>query len=164
MASACGVRDSSACRCSNGPSDHIDRGADSLPNNSADRHGANRHWDSVEDTPVAQQSLLPTAQTAQKTEEIPQVRHIDKVVDQRQTPTIHTEQKTTDVPQIQCLEPLVDVPFVTQQTAEIAVVMLKQVPVMIRRCARFDATRDPLGPENPEDGGGAPDPIHRQGG
>ena len=58
-----------------GPSDHIDSGADSLPN-----YSANRHWDSVEDTPVAQQSLLPTAQTAQKTEEIPQVRHIDKVV------------------------------------------------------------------------------------
>ena len=30
-----------------GPSDHIDNGADSLPNYSADRHGANRHWDSV---------------------------------------------------------------------------------------------------------------------
>ena len=48
MANACEVRDSSA---------------DSLPN-----YSANRHWDSVEDTPVAQQSLLPTAQTAQKTE------------------------------------------------------------------------------------------------
>ena len=30
----------------------------------------------------------------------------------------------TDVPQIQCLEPLADVPVVTQQTAEIPVVML----------------------------------------
>ena len=118
VANACEVRDSSA---------------DSLPNCSDCRH-----WDSVEDTPVAQQSLLPTAQTAQKTEEIPQVRHIDKVVgvpvvDQRQTSTIQTEQKTIDVPQIQCLEPLVDVPVVTQQTAEIPVVMLKQVPVMVRR-------------------------------
>ena len=107
MANACGARDSSAYRCSNGPSDHIDSGADSRPNYSANRHGANRHWDSVEDTPVAQQSLLETAQTAQKTEEIPQVRHIDKVVgvpvvDQRQTPTIQTEQKTIYVPQIQC--------------------------------------------------------------
>ena len=48
----------------------------------------------------------------QKTEEIPQVRQIDKVVGvpvvwQRQAPTIQT-----DVPQIQCLEPLVDVPVV----------------------------------------------------
>ena len=59
-----------------GPSDHID----SLPNYSADRHGANRHWDSVEDIPVMQQNLLLTAQTVQKPEEIPQVRHIDKVV------------------------------------------------------------------------------------
>ena len=114
------------------------------------------------DTPVAQQSLLPTAQTVQKTEEIPQVRHIDKVVgvpvvDQRQTPTIHTEQKTTDVPQIQCFEPLVDVPVVKQQMAEIPVVMLKQVPAMMRR-------QIPLVSENPEDGRGAPDPIHRQGG
>ena len=138
MANACGVRDSSAYRCSNGPSDHIDSGADSLTNYSANRYGANRHWDSVEDSPVAQQSLLPTAQTVQKTEEIPQIRHIDKVVgvpvvDQLQTPTIHTEQKTTDVPQIQCFEPLVDVHVVTQQTAEIPVVMLKQVPVMMRR-------------------------------
>ena len=118
MANACEVRDSSA---------------DSLPN-----YSANRHWDSVEDTPVAQQSLLPTAQTSQKTEEIPHVRHIDKVagvpvVDQRQTPTIQTEQKTTDVPQIQCFETLVDVPVVTQQTAEIPVVMLKQFPAMMRR-------------------------------
>ena len=141
MANACGVRDSSACRCSNGPSDHINSGADSLPKYSANRHGANRHWDSVEDGPVAQQSLLPTAQTAQKTEEIPQVRHIDKVVgvavvDQRQTPTIHTEQKTTDVPQIQCFEPLVDVPVVTQQTAEIPVAMLKQVTVTWSRKSR----------------------------
>ena len=63
MANACGVRDSSAYRCSSGPSDHFDSGSDSLPNYSANRHGANRHWDSVEDTPVAQQSLLPTAQT-----------------------------------------------------------------------------------------------------
>ena len=98
MANACGVRDSSAYRCSSGPSDHIDSGADSLPNYSANRHGANRHGGSVEDTPVAQQSLLPTAQTVQKTEEIPQVRHIDEVVgvpvvEQRQAPTIQTEQK-----------------------------------------------------------------------
>ena len=114
MANACEVRDSSAYRCSSGPSDHNDSGADSLPS-----YSANRHWDSVEETPVAQQSLLPTAQTAQKTEEIPHVRHIDKVVgvpvvDQRQTPTIKTEQKMKYVPQIQCLEPLVDVPVVTQ--------------------------------------------------
>ena len=130
MANACGLR------CLNGPSDHINSGADSLPKYSANRHGANRHWDSVEDSPVAQQSLLLTAQTAQKTEEIPQVRHIDKVVgvpvvDQRQTPTIHTEQKTTDVHQIQCFEPLVDVLVVTEQTAEIPVAMLKQVPVIL---------------------------------
>ena len=82
--------------------------------------GANRHWDSVEDIPVAQQSLLPTVQTVQKTGEIPQVRHIDKVVGvpvvgQRQAPIIQTEQKTIDVHQIQCLEPLVDVPVVTQK-------------------------------------------------
>ena len=57
MANASEVRDSSA---------------DSLPN-----YSVNRHWESVEDTPVAQQSLSPTAQTAQETEEIPQVRHID---------------------------------------------------------------------------------------
>ena len=107
MANACEVRDSSA---------------DSLPN-----YSANRHWDSVEDTPVPQQSLLPTAQIAQKTEEIPQVRHIDKVVG------VQTERKTTVVPQIQCFEPLVDMPVVTQQTAEIPVVMLKEVPVMVRR-------------------------------
>ena len=44
-----------------------------------------------------------------------------------------TEQKTTDVPRIRCFEPLVDVPVVTQQTAEIPVVMLKQLPVMMRR-------------------------------
>ena len=118
-----------------GPGDHIDSGADSLRNYSADRHGANRHCDSVKDTPVAQQSLLPTAKTAQKTEEIPQVRHIDKVVgvpvvEQRQAPTIQTEQKTIDVSQIQCLEPLVDVLVVTQQTTEIPVVMLKQVPTL----------------------------------
>ena len=78
MANTCGVRDSSAYRCLSGPGDHIDSGADSTRNHSADRHGANRHWDSVEGTPVAQQSLLPTAQTAQKTEEFPQVRHIVK--------------------------------------------------------------------------------------
>ena len=75
MANAREVRASSAYRCSSGPSDHIDSGADSLPN-----YSANHHWDSVEDTPVAQQSLLPTAQTAQKIEEIPHVRHINKVV------------------------------------------------------------------------------------
>ena len=61
----CGVRDSSTFRCLSGPSDHIDSGADSLPNCvSADRDGANRHCD-CEDTPVAQQSSLPTPQTAQ---------------------------------------------------------------------------------------------------
>ena len=38
MANACGVRDSRAYRCSNGPSDHIDSGANSLPTCSADRH------------------------------------------------------------------------------------------------------------------------------
>ena len=48
------------------PSDHVDSGADSLPNYSADRHGANRHCDSVKDTPVAQQSLFPTAKAVQK--------------------------------------------------------------------------------------------------
>ena len=48
------------CRCSSGPSDHIDSGTHSLLNYSADRHGANRHCDSVEDVPVMQQSLLPT--------------------------------------------------------------------------------------------------------
>ena len=31
MANACGARDSSAYRCSSGPSDHIDSGADNLP-------------------------------------------------------------------------------------------------------------------------------------
>ena len=70
MANACGVLDSSAHRCLSGPGDHIDSGADSLPDYSADRHGANRHCDSVKDTPVAQQSLLPTAKTVQKTKEI----------------------------------------------------------------------------------------------
>ena len=54
------------------------------------------------------------------------------VVGQRQALNIQTEQKTIDVPQIQCLEPLVDVPVVTQQTAEILVVMLKQVPTLQR--------------------------------
>ena len=58
MANACVVRDSSAYRCLSGPSDHIESGADSLLNYSADRDGANRHCDSVEDTPVAQQSLF----------------------------------------------------------------------------------------------------------
>ena len=38
-----------------------------------------------------------------------------------------TEQNTIDVPQIQCLEPLEEVPVVTQQMAEIPVVMPKQV-------------------------------------
>ena len=89
--------------------------------------------------PTIFQTTVPIATgTVLKTEEIPQVRHIDKVVggpyvNQRQTPTIQTEQKTIDVPQIQCLEPLVDVPVVTQQTAEIPVVMLEQVPVIVRR-------------------------------
>ena len=60
--------------------------------------------------------------------EIPQVRQIDKVVGvpvvwQRQALTIQT-----DVPQIQCLESLVDVLVVTQQPAEIPVVIPKQVP------------------------------------
>ena len=113
-----------------GPSDHIDSGADSVPNYSADRLGANRHWDSVEDVPVLHQSLFLTARTVQKTEEIPPVRHIDKVVGvpvvgQRQAPTIKTEQKTIDVPQIQCLEPLVDVPVVSQQQLPLSQKVLK---------------------------------------
>ena len=54
------------------------------------------------------------------------------VVEQRQALNIQTEQKTTDVSQIQCLEPLVDVLVVTQQTAEIPVVMLMQVPTLQR--------------------------------
>ena len=58
-----------------GTSDHIDSGADSLP-----CYGADRHLDSVEDIPVMQQNLLLTAQTVQKAEEIPQVRHIGRVV------------------------------------------------------------------------------------
>ena len=77
----------------------------------------------------------PQRKLYRKTQDIPQVRHIDKVVgvpvvEQRQAPTIQTEQKTIDVPQIQCLEPLVDVPVVTQLTTEIPVVMLKQVPTL----------------------------------
>ena len=121
-------RGSSTYRCLRGSSDQNDSSAESLPNYSADRHGANRHCDGVEDVPVVQRSLLPTVQTVQKTEENPQVREIDKIVGvpvvwQRQVLTIQT-----DVPQIQCLEPLVDVPVVTQQTAEIPVVMPKQVP------------------------------------
>ena len=80
---------------------------------------------------------------------IPQVRHIDKVVGvtvvgQRQALNIHTEQKTIDVPQIQCLEPLVDVPVVTQQTAEIPVVMLKQVPTLQRIQKKVEVPQIPV--------------------
>ena len=122
-------RGSSTYCCLRGSSDHNDSGADSLPNYSADRHGATRHCDGVEDVPVVQRSLLPTVQTVQKTQVIPHVREIDKIVGvkvvwQRQVLTIQT-----DVPQIQCLEPLVDVPVVTQQMAEIPVV----VPVVMQR-------------------------------
>ena len=157
MANACttqmqgGVRDSSIYRCLSGPSDHIDSGADSLRNcDSAGRHGANRHYDSVEDTPVAQQSSLLTAQTVQKLANVPQVQYSDKVVEvpvvmQRPVPIFPTVQKTTEVPQ--CIDKAVDVPGLMQrqipmiQKAEMTVEnpqfqsfnCVVDVPVMVRR-------------------------------
>ena len=111
-------RGSNTYRCFSGPSDHIESGADSLPNYSADRHGTNRHCDSVEDTPLAQQSLSPTAQTVQKTANVPQMQYNDKVVEvpvvmQRPDPILQTVQKTTEVPQ--CTDKAVDVPGLTQR-------------------------------------------------
>ena len=49
-----------------------------------------------------------------------------------------------------------------------AELVAKHQKIQISSCiaeasSRNDAKTDPLGPENPEDGRGAPDPIHRQG-
>ena len=64
-----------------GPSDHIASGADCFPNHSADRHGANRHWNSVVDVPVRVQRQVPLVQRVQKMVKVPQIQFIDKVVD-----------------------------------------------------------------------------------
>ena len=109
---------------------------------------------------VTEQNKLPTAQTVQKTEEIPQVRNIDKVVSvpgvwQRQKPTIQTSLKTI-VPQVQYLEPVVDVPVVTQQTAEKQVLQRIQKPANVPRVQYNDKVVDVSVPQskfesNPKD-------------
>ena len=62
--------------------------------------------DSTEDIPVVQQSLLPTAQTFQKTRDIPQLQCIDKVVDNpvAQVPRVQVVEKTVEIPQLHIFE------------------------------------------------------------
>ena len=54
---------------------------------------------------------------AQKTVDVPQIWYVVVIVDvmfQRQVPTVQTVQKTEDVPQIRCLDRVVNVPVATQ--------------------------------------------------
>ena len=62
--------------------------------------------DSTEGIPVVQQSLLPTAQTIQKTKEIPQLQCIDKVVVNPvvQVPRVQVVEKTVEIPQLHVAE------------------------------------------------------------
>ena len=72
----------------------------------------------VQPTPVVMQRTVPTDDAVQKTMDVPQIQHIENIVNvpvvsQRQALTIQTE--TVDVPQNQFLHRVVDVPVVTQQ-------------------------------------------------
>ena len=62
--------------------------------------------DGTEYIPVMQQSLLPTAQTVQKTKEIPQLQCIDKVIDNPvvQVPRVQVVEKTVEIPQLHIVE------------------------------------------------------------
>ena len=72
----------------------------------------------VQPTPVVMQRTVPTVDAVQKTVEVPQIQHIENIVNvpvvsQRQALTIQTD--TVDVPRNQFLHRVVDVAVVTQQ-------------------------------------------------
>ena len=73
----------------------------------------------VQPTPVVMQGTVPTGDAVQKTVEVPQIQHIENIVNipvvsQRQALTIHTE--TVEVSQNQFFHRVVDVPVVTAET------------------------------------------------
>ena len=130
--------------------------------------------DGVDEVPLAWQRQVPIISTAQKTVDVLHIQSFDRVHDvpvsmQRPVPRIENLQKiggrATDT--------------VHGQGRGMPVAMPRQSPVVQRTqktvntpqiqfidasggCSHDGTQTGPLGPESSEDGGGAPDPVHRQ--
>ena len=115
----------------------------------------------IPDVPVPQ----PFVQMVEKFVEVPQVYRVERIY-----PLPHVMMREVlvlvAVPQVQ----IVDVPVVRSRqtpTTQKVPKMLKSPQVQsIDKVVNFPvmALTGPLGPESSEDGGDAPDPVHRQGG
>ena len=72
-----------------------------------------QYIDEAVDVAIAMRTLVPTNQTSQKAEEVPQVQHRDKVIDvpvvlQRQETNIQTKEKKSNVVRTWCFDLEVD--------------------------------------------------------
>ena len=72
-----------------------------------------QYLDRIVDVPVVVQRRVPTIQAAQKTEELPQVQFLDRVMGS--VPTIQTVQQTVEVPEVQFPDRAADVPVSMQR-------------------------------------------------